>query len=54
MATSTIPLLTTVLAFIVGVALILYASSQDEPSSILLTLGTMGIFLSFLVNVVFH
>ena len=54
MATTTIPLVTSILAFVAGIFVITSASKRDDPSSIILTLGATGIVLSFLINIVYR
>jgi len=53
MATSTIPLITSTLVFIIGIFIITGATKRDDPSSVLLALGAAGIIMSFLINAVF-
>ena len=57
MATTTMPLVTSILAFIIGLTLIIQASKKEDTTTatttLLLLAGAIGVFLSFFVNIVF-
>ena len=57
MATTTMPLVTSILAFVIGLSLIIQVSKKEDTTTAtttaLLLVGTVGVFLSFFINIVF-
>ena len=53
MATTLLPLITTIVLFLSGVSVLVPASKDESPSSIVLVFGATLIMISFFVNLVY-
>lgn len=53
MATTLLPLVATIILFLSGVSVLVPASKDETPSSIMLVIGATLVMISFFVNLVY-